>query len=265
MDPALRRGGRGYERNPSDPNPSDPTLLTETLPAAPPDTFEAVPYSARCRTVFDRGDHLLIGVSPGSGYFSHQRLADLIRWGRAFFERIDVVHADLHVAAQFRAGGHPADQAERRAAKEVKATARRIRRAVEETGPDRVRTHALSDFTPQPAYRRLHTAVLAALDADPVLRAATEGMARGFLHGTLAEGGGPTPAQLAAGVDYIAAELPFFLDTPALLGVTSSVACYHVELPLTAVLFGPGQGLRAVPDQGYAVVRPAAVPQPVAA
>ncbi|WP_371500816.1 tRNA-dependent cyclodipeptide synthase [Kitasatospora sp. NBC_00374] len=239
--------------------------MSETLPTTTPDTFEAVPFSDRCRAVFDRGDHLLIGVSPGNSYFSHQRLADLIRWGRAFFERVDVVHADLHVATQFLAGGHPAEQAERRAAKEVKATQRRIRRAVEDAGPDRVGTHALSDFTPQPAYRRLHSAVLAALDTDPVLRAATEGMARGFLQTRLAEGAGPTPVQLAAGVQYIAAELPFFLDTPALLGVDSSVSCYHVELPLTEVLFGRGQGLRAAPAQGYAVVRPAAVPQPVAA
>ncbi|MEU9131104.1 tRNA-dependent cyclodipeptide synthase [Kitasatospora sp. NPDC048540] len=250
---------------------SDTLLTTRTTRAtpAPPTTslgaFEAVPFSGRCREVFERGDHLLIGVSPGNSYFSHQRLTELICWGREFFAAVDVVHADLHVAAQFEAAGYPLEQAERRAAKEVKATRRRIRRAVEEADRDGVRTHALSELTDRAAYRGLHAAVLAALGGDPVLRAATEGMARGFLQARLVDADAPTPAQLAAGVAYIAAELPFFLDTPALLDVPSSISCYHLELPLTPVLFGRSEGLRAAPAQGYAVVRPRFAADPLAA
>ncbi len=44
----------------------------------------------------------------------------------------------------------------------------------------------------------------------------------------------------------------------------TSVSCYHVQLPLTPVLFGRQEGLLAVPEQGYAVVRPLA-PAPQAA
>lgn len=84
-------------------------------------------------------------------------------------------------------------------------------------------------------------------------------MARSFLTARLGEGLPPTEEQLAAGLRYIAAELPFFLDTPALLQVPSSVSCYHVQLPLTPVLFGRDAGLRAAARQGYAVVRQAAV------
>ncbi|MER8182191.1 tRNA-dependent cyclodipeptide synthase [Kitasatospora sp. NPDC094015] len=239
--------------------------MSDTLLTTSSDTFEAFPFSDRCRAVFDRGEHLLIGVSPGNSYFSHQRLTELIRWAREFFESVDVVHADLHVDAQYRAAGGPVDQAERRAAKEVKATRRRIQRALAEAGVDGVRAHALSDFRAEPVYRRLHGRVLDALATDPVLRSATEGMARGFLRARLPDGVEPAPAQLAAGVEYIAAELPFFLDTPALLRVGSSISCYHLELPLTPVLFGGGEGLRAVPAQGYAVVRPLTAARPVAA
>jgi cyclo(L-tyrosyl-L-tyrosyl) synthase len=57
-------------------------------------------------------------------------------------------------------------------------------------------------------------------------------------------------------LDYIAAELPFFVDTPSILGVPSSVSCYHVLMPLTEVLYGRGGGLRAMRNQAYAVVRP---------
>ncbi|MFF3067592.1 tRNA-dependent cyclodipeptide synthase [Kitasatospora sp. NPDC057936] len=228
-------------------------------PAGFPAPYEALPYSSRCREIWRRGEHLLIGVSPGNSYFSHRRITELLGWGRQFFERTDIVYADLHVSAQFESFGYTPEHAGRRALKEVKATARRIERGVEEAGRrDDVRVHALSSFAGDPVYRRLHGQIVEALHADRVFRDAAEGMARGFLAARLDEGLAPSEPQLAAGIQYIAAELPFFLDTPALLGVPSSVTCYHMQLPLTPVLFGRDEGLRAVPGQGYAVIRPAA-------
>ncbi|GAA1948475.1 hypothetical protein GCM10009738_22320 [Kitasatospora viridis] len=229
------------------------------FPNGPLPSFQAVPFSDRCRRLWGDGDHLLIGVSPGNSYFSAGRIAELVRWARESFDRVDVVHADLHVAAQFEAAGYTAEHAERRAAKEVKATARRIRSGVEQAGRSGVHCHPLSAFTGDPAYRRLRATVDLALEGDAELAAAAEGMARSFLAARLTPDHRPTPTQLAAGLDYIAAELPFFLDTPALLGVRSSISCYHLELPLTPVLFGRAHGLRAQPRQGYAVVRPAPV------
>ncbi|MEV6206429.1 tRNA-dependent cyclodipeptide synthase [Kitasatospora sp. NPDC051914] len=230
--------------------------MSETLLSTTIEGFQAFPFSERCRRVFARGDHLLIGVSPGNSYFSARRIAELVHWGKEFFDAVDIVHADLHVDAQFGAQGYPPEAALRRAAKEVKTTRRRIERGVADAGRDGVRAHALSDFTGSAAYRRLHGAALDALATDPPFREATERMAHGFLRSRL-DGGTPDPEHLAAAVDYIAAELPFFLDTPALLGVPSSVACYHLELPLTAVLFGRTEGLSAAAGQAYAVVRPA--------
>ncbi len=231
--------------------------MSEMLLSTTPTLFEARPFSARCRTIWQRGDHLLIGVSPGNSYFSHQRIGELVGWAAEFFSSVDIVYADLHVEAQYEAFGHPPEQALRRAAKEVKATARRIRRGIEDSGRTGVGVHPLSCFEADPAYRRLHRATLDALESDPELRTAAEGMAGSFLAARLGEGLAPGAEQLAAGLRYIAAELPFFLDTPALLGVPSSVSCYHMQLPLTPVLFGREEGLRAAADQGYAVVRPA--------
>ncbi|MFD9688001.1 tRNA-dependent cyclodipeptide synthase [Kitasatospora sp. NPDC001309] len=240
-------------------------LRDERPTVIPSGGYEALPYSRRCQEIWRRGEHLLIGVSSGNSYFSARRITELVRWGREFFERIDIVYADLLVGTQFETFGYAPEQAERRARKEVKATARRIERGVEEAGPrgdvrdvPDVRVHALSSFTGDRAYQRLHRRAVDALRTDPEFRAAAEGMARGFLAARLDEGLAPSEPQLAAGLRYIAAELPFFLDTPALLGVRSSVSCYHLQLPLTPVLFGRDEGLRAAAGQAYAVIRPAA-------
>ncbi|MFF1869698.1 tRNA-dependent cyclodipeptide synthase [Kitasatospora herbaricolor] len=233
--------------------------MSETLLSTTPTMFEAQPFSPRCQAIWRRGDHLLIGVSPGNSYFGPQRISELVSWSTEFFAAVDIVYADLHVEVQYQAFDRPPEQARRRAAKEIKATARRIRRGVEESGRPGVGVHPLSSFADDPVYQRLHRSVLDALRTDPVLREAAEGMARSFLAARLGEGLPPTEEQLAAGLRYIAAELPFFLDTPALLRVPSSVSCYHVQLPLTPVLFGRDAGLRAAAGQGYAVVRQAAV------
>ncbi|MEY9950265.1 cyclo(L-tyrosyl-L-tyrosyl) synthase [Kitasatospora sp. GAS1066B] len=232
--------------------------MSDALMSTKPSPYQALPFSDRCRQVWERGDHLLIGVSPGNSYFSTHRISELVSWGREFFDSIDIVHADLYVDTQFEAFGYTPEHARRRATKEVKTTARRIQRGVEEAGLTGVAMHALSDFLPDPAYRRLHAEVAVALRDDPVFRAAAEGMARAFLSSRLPAGAAADERQLAAGLRYICAELPFFLDTPALLGKASSISCYHVELPLTPVLFGRTEGLRAVAEQGYAVVRPTA-------
>ncbi|MEU3371257.1 tRNA-dependent cyclodipeptide synthase [Streptomyces sp. NPDC006660] len=221
------------------------------------EAFTVRPFTRSCHHIWDEGDHVLIGVSPGNSYFSAGRITELVRWASARFSRIDVVYADLHVAELFGALGYEEDHAARRASKELKAVRRRIVRGVEEAGPHGtpVGVHGLSEFAGNPVYQLLHRRVRHVLATEPAFRAACERMAAHFLS-TKAGGPGPSERQLSACLDYIAAELPFFLDTPGILGVPSSVSCYHAPIPLTDLLYAKGGGLLASRNQAYAVVRP---------
>lgn len=67
---------------------------------------------------------------------------------------------------------------------------------------------------------------------------------------------GATATQEQVCMDYICAEAPLFLDTPAILGVPSSLNCYHQSLPLAEMLYARGSGLRASRNQGHAIVTP---------
>ncbi|WP_246033500.1 tRNA-dependent cyclodipeptide synthase [Streptomyces hundungensis] len=215
------------------------------------------PFTRSCHHIWDEGDHVLIGVSPGNSYFSAGRITELVRWASARFSRIDLIYADLHVAELFSALGYEEEHAARRASKELKAVRRRIVRGVEEADlpGTLVGVHGLSEFATNPVYDLLHRRVRHFLATDPHVRAGCERMAGHFLATKV---GGPTASaeQLAACLDYIAAELPFFLDTPGILGVPSSVSCYHAQIPLTELLYAKGGGLRASRNQAYAVVRP---------
>ncbi|MEV5940736.1 tRNA-dependent cyclodipeptide synthase [Streptomyces sp. NPDC051994] len=221
------------------------------------EAFTVQPFTRSCHHIWDEGDHVLIGVSPGNSYFSAGRITDLVRWASARFTRIDIVYADLHVAELFSALGYDQDHAARRAAKELKAVRRRIVRGVEEAGPPgtQVGVHGLSEFARNPVYELLHRRVRHFLATDPVFRAGCERMAGHFLSSKVGEPAA-SAEQLAACLDYIAAELPFFVDTPGILGVPSSVSCYHAPIPLTELLYAKGGGLRASRNQAHAVVRP---------
>ncbi|MEU9197397.1 tRNA-dependent cyclodipeptide synthase [Streptomyces hundungensis] len=221
------------------------------------EAFTVQPFTRSCHHIWDEGDHVLIGVSPGNSYFSAGRITELVRWASARFSRIDLVYADLHVAELFSALGYEEEHATRRASKELKAVRRRIVRGVEEADlpGTLVGVHGLSEFATNPVYDLLHRRVRHFLATDPHVRAGCERMAGHFLATKV---GGPTASaeQLAACLDYITAELPFFLDTPGILGVPSSVSCYHAQIPLTELLYAKGGGLRASRNQAYAVVRP---------
>ncbi|WP_327326207.1 tRNA-dependent cyclodipeptide synthase [Streptomyces sp. NBC_01210] len=224
------------------------------------DSFTVRPFTRNCHIIWDEADHVLIGVSPGNSYFSAARITELARWAAPRFTAVDFVYADLHVSAVFAALGHAPEQAARRATKELKAVRRRILGGVEAAGPPgrRIGVRALSEFSGDPVYALLHRRVQHFLGTDEEFRKSCDRMVQQFLAPKMSAGESITSEQRSACLDYIAAELPFFLDTPGILGVPSSVSCYHALMPLTELLYGKGGGLRAARNQGYAVVRPEA-------
>ncbi|WMX49020.1 tRNA-dependent cyclodipeptide synthase [Streptomyces roseicoloratus] len=121
----------------------------------------------------------------------------------------------------------------------------------------RVRARGMSEFRDIPAYRELHREVLAAVEHDPVVRETCDALTGIFLAGKLAPGQETNERQREVCRAYICAEVPLFLDTPAILGVPSSLNCYHQALPLADLLYGRGPGLRASRNQGHGILTPA--------
>ncbi|MEV2278725.1 tRNA-dependent cyclodipeptide synthase [Nocardiopsis sp. NPDC049922] len=228
--------------------------MVSSVPTITMAEFEAIPFTVNCSVVYDKGEHLLVGASPGNGYFTRDRVAALLRWARRRFDSVDVVYADREVDAMFVALGYDPDRARRRATKDIRALRRRILQGIELSGSD-ARCTALSEFEGDSAYLSLRADVERAMRTDPEFTEVCQKTIRRFLLPRSGEKG-PTDAQMEAGMRYLAREVPFFVDTPAILGVGSSVSCYHVEMPLTPLLFTRTSGLRAADSQAYATVRP---------
>ncbi|MER5794408.1 tRNA-dependent cyclodipeptide synthase [Streptomyces sp. NPDC001980] len=179
----------------------------------------------------------MIGVSVGNSHFSARRLYGLARWGLEQSDRVDFVY--------------------RKAAKSVRGVRAKVRNAAAEADPGgtRLRWQPMFRFRANAAYQEIHWGLRRQLGEDDDFRAVCDGLVGRFLSARGEEDGA---RQRAVCLDYVCAELPLFLDTPAIVQVPSSLVCYHQRLPMAALLYGRGAGLRASRNQGHAIVAPAA-------
>ncbi|NUU26285.1 MAG: tRNA-dependent cyclodipeptide synthase [Streptomycetaceae bacterium] len=222
--------------------------------------FAVRPYTPHCAVIRDAGDHAVIGISPGNSYFSARRVIGLARWAAAEFREVDLVYTDVHVAEMYEAFGYPADDARRKAVKNLRGVRAKVHNAVESVGRrgGRVRSLAVSELADNAAYRALHTRLGDLLEHDADFRVICQSLVDRFLSDKVLNGRTATERQRAVCLEYIRAEAPLFLDTPAILGVPSSLNCYHQLLPMAELLYARGSGLRASRNQGHAIVTPAA-------
>jgi cyclo(L-tyrosyl-L-tyrosyl) synthase len=230
--------------------------VSEIQHVTPADLFQVRPFTPHCEVIHTAADHAVIGVSPGNSYFSADRVHDLARWGLALFERVDFVYTDLYVAEMYEASGYTADDARRKAVKNLRGVRAKVLAAVQAADPGgtRLAAHAMSELRDNPAYRALHEDLRARLYRDDEFRTTCEKLVDSFLSTKAQE---VTARQRAVCLEYVTAEAPLFLDTPAILGVPSSLNCYHQLLPMAELLYSPGAGLRASRNQGHAIVTPA--------
>ncbi len=207
----------------------------------------------------DEGDHAVIGISPGNSYFSAQRVLDLAQWGMRNFAQVDLIYTDMHVAEMYEALGYGEDEARRKAVKNLRGVRAKVNNAAAEADPTGVRLRArpMSSLTDIPAYRTLHNHLNNLLDIDPEFRETCNSLVDAFLSSKVLNGKTATARQREVCLEYVCAEAPLFLDTPAILGVPSSLNCYHQLLPMAELLYSRGSGLRASRNQGHAIITPA--------
>jgi cyclo(L-tyrosyl-L-tyrosyl) synthase len=220
-----------------------------------PGCFTVEPYTENCRTIWRRAEHVLVGVSPGNGYFSEARLTALLGWADARFARVDAIVPDVSVAHTYRALGHPPETARRKARQKAGEVYRRIGRAWAAAGvpTGRRRVCLLSEFVDLPAYRTLLSRVELAVTRDAAVRATFLEAARRALTSRL-KGAPPTAEQVEEGRHYLTAEMPLCLDTPSIMDVGTSVNVYHQLLPAVPLMFG-SEHLDMSPRQAFATVR----------
>jgi len=214
-----------------------------------------------CSALVERREHLLIGISPFNSRFSPSYVEALVGWARSGFDQIDILLPSEEDAARLLlASGVAPSKAAQKTRKEIGRRLRSAHSAILKAGADplTIRVFQFSDFCADRTYQSIRTQVQEAFDRCEKFRSACVSMTHqvvdGRLQSVVGERCALTREQVSDAIPYIFAEIPFYLNTPALLGVASSILAYHRPWPIGAGLFAGAFPLKVSPAQGHGVV-----------
>ncbi|MFD7446754.1 tRNA-dependent cyclodipeptide synthase [Streptomyces sp. NPDC059909] len=222
--------------------------------------MSVTPLSGRCAEAVERAEHVCFGISPFNSYFSTARIRELAAWGLDRFERVDFFVPDVPSAFTFEALGYAPGKAAWKARRQGQYTRNKIAIALGSLGvTDNTEARVLgwAELEANAVFGRLHAGGLRRYGEDVAFRDACREATGWVLAGKLPAGQAPDEEQVERAVRYFLAELPLFIDTPAIVGAETSVFCYHEPPAVLRRLYGGELSWRPAAGQGFAVVAPA--------
>ncbi|WFA04617.1 tRNA-dependent cyclodipeptide synthase [Bacillus sp. HSf4] len=232
--------------------------MTELMVESKHSLFKTETLSQNCHEILTRRRHVLIGISPFNSRFSDDYIYRLIGWALDEFQDVSVLLAGKEAANLLEALGTPKGKAERKVRKEVSRNRRFAERALVAHGGNPEAIHTFSDFAEQTAYISLRQEVEHAFSEQPHFRQACLDMSHaailGRARGTQLAIGDVNDAMLNLAVEYVIAELPFFIGAPDILGVEETLLAYHRPWKLGERISRNEFAVRMRPNQGYLMV-----------
>ncbi|CAM5590921.1 MULTISPECIES: tRNA-dependent cyclodipeptide synthase [Alphaproteobacteria] len=219
----------------------------------------ANPVTLRCSELFDSRTHAVIGISPFNSYFSEMRISELARWARRNFTAFHFYVPDRPAALTLEALGYSPARAEKKARRQANYLENKIARALSTVeAEDELSTILLNGrvLDEHNNYSAGHARYQDLFASDPEFREGCLESAAWVLEKHPDRKGPLTPTAIEMGARYFLAEVPFFLDTPYILGVQHSVFCYHQCPAFLRKLLETQRGAIASPNQGFIEVTP---------
>ncbi|WP_457982675.1 tRNA-dependent cyclodipeptide synthase [Bacillus paralicheniformis] len=220
--------------------------------------FKTETLTRNCNEILKRRRHVLIGISPFNSRFSEDYIHRLISWAVREFQHVSVLLAGKEAANLLEALGTPNGKAERKVRKEVSRNRRFAEKALEAHGGNPEAIHTFSDFANQTAYQRLRMEVEDAFFDQPHFRKACLEMSHaailGRARGIRMDVQEVSAAMLELAVEYVIAELPFFIAAPDILGVEETLLAYHRPWKLGEQISRHEFAVKMRPNQGYLMV-----------
>ncbi|ADZ89579.1 tRNA-dependent cyclodipeptide synthase [Marinomonas mediterranea] len=218
--------------------------------------------TSRCNTIIAKGEHVFVGISPFNSRFSKEYIRAIIEWAQINFLQVDILLPSTEEASRLLvATGYSTEKAKKKTAREL----RRLNKYVEEALSrslifEGIRVIDFSHYLLVPEYIELKDNVEKAFEEDSCFRESCLQMSRQALLGRL-KGVGKGEQDLSEkdiniALPYIFAELPFYLDTPRILNVSSSTLVYHRPWPIGKGLYAGEFNLKVGRFQSYGVIKP---------
>jgi cyclo(L-tyrosyl-L-tyrosyl) synthase len=189
--------------------------------------------------IFKNADHALIGISPFNGYFSVERMRKLFQWSFSTFKKVHIFIPDGISVHTLRGLGHADDYAARKTRENDKTLRKNVCKALSSFSHPQSNSCILymSDLLKNEQYLTVYKEILKQFERNEDFRSMCLKFSEEIL---LSKNQTNKPLNPLIAVPYLLYELPFFLNTPYILGVDSSVTIYHSTPNLVTQLYGMG-------------------------
>lgn len=185
--------------------------------------------SLRCKQIFALHDHALLGISPFNSYYSEENIKGLLGWARSNFSSFHIFIPDTLPIHTFVALGYDESKAEKKTKKQVSYLMNKTHRALSHIG-----------FSGEESQRKIITVSSMELNAQYIKlkqfcydlynsNIAFQNECIKCIHFILNSQNMASckPEQYKIAIRYLLDEMPFFIDTPSILGVSISMFIYH--------------------------------------
>jgi len=215
------------------------------------------PQTPNCRKIMQLKDHVLIPISPFNSKFNDAYVERLLLWATRSFSRFDILLPSHEASFLIEATGKPPGTAAKKTRHELNRQLKRVHRAMAAIGPchSDARIIRFSDFHGHKVYNEIRTQAETLFTKHSEFRIMCAEMSARAIYGRLDATSNSnktiTQQNIEIAVKYVFAEIPFFINTPDLLNVETSLLAYHRPWPIGRSLFSGDYPLSVSKFQGF--------------
>jgi cyclo(L-tyrosyl-L-tyrosyl) synthase len=210
-----------------------------------------VPASQRCNEILEKREHVLIGISPFNSYYSLENIQKLIKWGSESFKSCQVFVPDTLPVFNFIAIGYAESKALSKTKHQIKYLMNKIEKAftnLKVSVENKIIT--VSSCSKITAFKELYHICMNRYDVDEEFKKDCTEAASGVLRGYTKN---VTQDMLDTSAKYLLGELPFYLDTPKIVGVNTSTFVYHENVDFFTNLYKDRIKNHVSENQGHTI------------
>ncbi|PIT69750.1 tRNA-dependent cyclodipeptide synthase [Bartonella tribocorum] len=224
-------------------------------------SFSIRGQSENCSRLIAMKQHIMIGISPFNSRFSERYITELIYWGAKKFNSIDILLPDIESAMLLvLASGASKAKAERKTKKELNRIRRILYNIQSFNNLEKLfRILDFSQYKQNENYKTLKSKAINLYKKNQDFSSLCTKMSIQAV-GHRAKSVGLSTEEIAGfettdiSIEYIFDEIPFYVNTPSLLNIESSVLAYHREWPVGELLLSGKTPLYVDKQQGHGIV-----------
>lgn len=213
--------------------------------------MKIIPLSEQCVSAFERKEHICFGISPFNSLFSQDYLESLIDWSLGNFKSFHFFLPDEPTIYTLEALGYNKEEARKKMRKQINWLKNKMQKALysKKLNPE---SHIIDwqSLDKNIYFREELDKVFQLFDSNEEFRSICLESTKWVLQNKM-EGHLINDACLLKAVKYFLSEIPLFAATNKILGIETSLFCYHQSIQFHEKLYSYQLAYRPTLGQGY--------------